>query len=83
MTDLLGAKPHDGVSTPPGHFQVTVSRELRARSRQVGERHQRAYDATDALEARYEELRDLFETARALHELRTTLHPGSGDPWAS
>jgi hypothetical protein len=58
-----------------------VSRSLRARSRQLAERYQRAYDASGALEARYEELRQTFETARALCELHMALHPSDGDPW--
>ena len=83
MTDLMWAETHDGVISPPGPSLIAESRALRARSRQLGERYQRAYDATDALQARYEELRQIFEAARALHELRTTLHPGSGDPWVA
>jgi hypothetical protein len=52
-----------------------------ARSREISERYQRAYDESDALDARYEELREMFETARALYELRMALHPGDGNPW--
>jgi hypothetical protein len=81
MTDLMWADTHDGVSTPPGPLLIRVSRLLRARSRELGERYQRVYDESDALEARYEELRELFETARALYEMRMALSPGSGDPW--
>jgi hypothetical protein len=81
MTDLIWADARDGEITPPGPLLITKSRSVRARSREISERYQRAYDESDALEARYEELREMFETARALYELRMALHPGDGNPW--
>ena len=82
MSDLMWAGTHDGVIPPPGPSVIEMSRELRAQSRQLHERYQRAYDAADAVQADTEALRQTFETARALYELRTALHPGDGNPWA-
>jgi hypothetical protein len=81
MTDLIWADARDGEITPPGPLLITMSRSVRARSREISERHQRAYDESDALEARYEELRGMFETAGALRAADGTA-PGRRQPLA-
>ena len=81
MTGLMQVSTHGGGITPTGPLLIMASRSVRARSREVSERYQRAYDDSDALQARYEEAREMFETARALYELRMALHPGDDNPW--